>query len=674
MIYLVTNQKELYSRPHNSGIMLASIEEAYSYLDKLTYIGLDTETMGFDAHTKELICIQLGDYNNQYIIDAQSVHWRPVLKKLYQDKNKTILMHNAAFDLRFTFPFIPENLYDTFLAEACLNRGDKLVRKSLDAVTNRYLKIQLDKTIRGSIHREGLSDRVIRYAADDIKYLEIIMDKQKAIAKQRELTDYIRLENKFVIPLTYAAHSGIYLSREKWEAKSNEDDLKLKECVQKLDQYIIENYPDSKFVNNQLDFFNENLSTNIVWSSSQQVTKVFEFLGMDLTVVEKGKSKKSVDQKHIAKLAQDNPIVELYIAYSKQAKLVSTYGHNFIKFINKKTNRVHTVFNQIMDTGRISSGKRGTKKWDDDYPNLQNIPADDRHRHCFIPQSKDNIFVVADYSGQEQIILANKSLEPNLLEFYRRPGKNDMHSYVAKLCFPEQLKDVPEHEVKEKNPELRYLAKTAGFSINYGGVGMTISRNAGVSLEVGNSVYESYFKAFPQLKEYFKKVIKETLDNGYILINEITKSKTFVSRYNEYLTLKEKIYSGGAEYFWESYRKEKELNSQYFQQQLKPMVREFFMLKGDIERNALNYPVQGTAAEMTKLAAIFFFSWLKEKELLGIVLIVNIVHDEIVVECPKNISEEVAKNLKECMEKAGNLFCTTIPIKAEPKITDKWEH
>lgn len=107
---------------------------------------------------------------------------------------------------------------------------------------------------------------------------------------------------------------------------------------------------------------------------------------------------------------------------------------------------------------------------------------------------------------------------------------------------------------------------------------------------------------------------------------------------------------------------------------VKRKFREANSMLNKFERRALNYPCQGTGADMTKLALIKLYQWIKNNNYLNIVKIVNSVHDEIVLECPKNISEEVGKVLIECMEGAGNYFCKTIPIKADYEIGDKWIH
>lgn len=126
--------------------------------------------------------------------------------------------------------------------------------------------------------------------------------------------------------------------------------------------------------------------------------------------------------------------------------------------------------------------------------------------------------------------------------------------------------------------------------------------------------------------------------------------------------------------YWEIYRDHKQRKTDYYKNVLNPEVKSYFMTKSAIERKALNYPIQGSSADITKTAGILFFKWIEENNLLFKVLIPNFVHDEIVTECPIEISKKVANKLKECMEEAGTYFCKTIPLKAEPCIDFKWTH
>jgi DNA polymerase I-like protein with 3'-5' exonuclease and polymerase domains len=151
----------------------------------------------------------------------------------------------------------------------------------------------------------------------------------------------------------------------------------------------------------------------------------------------------------------------------------------------------------------------------------------------------------------------------------------------------------------------------------------------------------------------------------------VSSRKSFIDFFEEYKEYEHKINVLG---FWEDYRTHKASNSELFKSHYKPIVREYFKFKGMIERKSLNYPIQGSSAEITKFAALKFFNYIKDKNLLGIVKICNIVHDEIVIECPKDMAKETALKLQSCMEEAGKPFCKIVPLKAEPWQGTYWNH
>jgi DNA polymerase I-like protein with 3'-5' exonuclease and polymerase domains len=670
MIYLITNQQSAFTP---IGYSMSTVEDCIKYFENHEEVELDTETEGFDPYTKAIISLQLGDGKNQYVIDAKTVNIL-AFKKLIE--SKVILMQNAKFDLRFLYfhGIIPSKIYDTFLGETVLYNGITGTRRALDYLVYKYCKQELDKTIRGNIHREGLSTRVIKYAADDVKYLGEIKRKQLILAEKKGLTKTIALDNEYVRVLAYIEYCGVKLDTEKWKKKCQEDIVAREKLKQELDEFIL-NRPDEfpEFIDNQLDLFQEGVSAKINWSSSHQVIPLMKKLGVNTQIKDKvsGLMKDSLDKKVLRPQIDVHPLVGLYIKYGEAEKLVSTYGDNWFGYINKVTGRIHTNYTQIMNTGRLSSGQKGKpKKGIPQKPNMQNVPADDRTRSCFIAD-KSNILIVSDYSGQEQVVLANKSLEPNILDFYNK-GFGDMHSYNAKLVFKEELKDIPLEEVKSKRPDLRQLAKAAGFAINYGGVGFTIANNLSISAEEGERVYKAYFEAFPDLDKYFKEQKKKALHYGYIEFNEVSKRKCFFYGFDEFVQLHKELYE--TEGFWETYKTEKNLNTPYFNNVLKPKVREYFIKKGNMERDALNYPIQGTSADMTKLAGIYMFRYLEDNNLLFKVKMPNVVHDELHLECPEDMANDLSFILKDCMERAGRVFCKTIPVKADPCITPYWTH
>jgi len=669
MIYLVTGQLELYTPV---GYSMATVEESLEYLETLDVIGFDTETRGFDPYTKELLSMQLGDGEKQYVIDCLSIN-----PKLYKDilERKELIMHNAKFDLRFLYyqGIVPVKIFDTFLVERILTTGIDTARRSLDAVVYKYCKIELDKSIRGNIHREGLTTRVIKYAADDVKYLHQVKRKQEVALEENQLQKTASLDNQFVMALAYIEHCGMYLNPTDWQKKCDDDLKDLNAVKITLDQFILDNidkYP--QYVDNQLDLFSEGIKCKINWSSSKQVIPFMQSLGVDTLTKDKdtGLMKHSVDKKVLNQQKKKHPIINTYIEYTECQKVVSTYGENWFEYINKVTGRIHSNYTQIMNTGRLSSGQKGfPKKGIPQQPNMQNIPSDNRTRGCFQAQP-GNTLIVSDYSGQEQIVLANKSLDKDLLAFYQQ-GLGDMHSFIASKIFPE-LSGLSLDEIKDNHKQKRQIAKGAGFAINYGGTGITIAQNLNISMEEGEEVYKAYFKAFPGLASYFKQEKKRALELGYIQFNNISGRKCFIPFFDEYQKLHEEIYN--TEGFWDEYKLEKSNNSFKFNNYFKPKVREYFMKRGDIERMSLNYPIQGSSADITKLAGVYFFKYLLENNLIFKVLLPNVVHDEWIVEAPLEIADEISTVLQDCMERAGSVFCKTIKLKAEPCITLNWKH
>jgi len=246
-----------------------------------------------------------------------------------------------------------------------------------------------------------------------------------------------------------------------------------------------------------------------------------------------------------------------------------------------------------------------------------------------------------------------------------------MHSYIASKIYTE-ISHLPLEEIKEKHKDKRQNAKAAGFAIQFGGVGATIARNLSIPIEEGNAVYNGYMEAFPNVKSYFKICKENVLKNGYIVINKITGARVRFSAFREYLGLKREI----NQEFWEKYKAAKELNDYENNPifiKLKEKLISKSKLEGRFERASYNFPVQGTAAAMTKIAAIYVFNEIKAKGKLFNVLFPLIVHDQIVLECDKEESELWAKIVSDSMVKSGNIFCKSVQIKAVPEILEKWK-
>ena len=600
-------------------------------------IEADTETTGLDPHTKEILTIQFGNEKQQFCLiwDEEACK---LSKNILEKSGKTFIFQNAKFDLKFLYKYniYPPKVFDTFLAECVLTCGYGFKGKSLKAIAEKYIKVDISKDVRTdfvkklntrgfNVHSLVEDMEFIKYALDDVKYLTRIMNKQLIQIKRHNLQKALDLDNEFVKCLAYTEYCGFKLSRKKWTARYHDDITKQMDLLNKLDAYIIENGLNP-FIEQQMDMFDSTLQCNVNWSSPKQVCEVFKAVGID---IKDDEGKESVGAL-IQQRNKDNELVKLFTDYQKTTKLVKSYGLDFFKFLNDKTERIHPNFTQILNTGRMSCSS----------PNLQQIPSNQVFRNCFVP-TEGKTFVVADYTGQESIVFANKCRDRNLLNFYDNK-LGDMHSYVAKLCFPADLKDLELKEIKKERPDLRQKAKGAGFAIQYGGNGYTISNNLNISRAEGDKVYENYCNAFPDMFDYFDKVSEEVIDQGYVTFNNVTNRKSFLSKYDEYLGTKNE------------YHKRK--------------------LEGSFTRMSYNYPVQGTSADITKIACIYLFQYIMKNNLIGKVLIVNIIHDEVVIECSEDMAQQMANVLQDCMEKSGKLFCKRIELKAEPNITKQWNH
>lgn len=654
------------------------VQDIISYFKNHKFISLDTETSGLDPHSCELLSIQFGDFDHQFVIEY-SPNILEKLKPLLLRKDVVWVLQNAKFDLQFFYKhdIILENIFDTYLAEGVLYCGfddvklPNYVRKSLDVLVLKYCGVLLNKSIRGTINRVGLTDKVIEYGANDVKYLIPVMTSQMVKIKEDGLWGAVKLDNKFVKVLAYIEYCGIYLNKEKWLAKMEDNSKKLSDMEFALNKWVFERFGD-KYVNKQLDLFSAAKRCSLNWSSSKQIIPIFKELGVDTKVRDKktGKMKDSIEAKHIVKQVHVSPLIQMYIDYKKAQKLVTTYGQNFLDAINPKTGRIHATFWQIMNTGRTSCGS-GDNKDDDNSINLQNIPSDKITRGCFTNQFENTILVDCDYSQQEDRMYTQLSKEPALIDFYNdTTRKRDGHSFTAKLCFPKELKDIPEEEVKHVRPDLRSKAKGAKFAILFGGVGDTIAKNLGLSKEEGDEVYDAYMKAFPKLKEYFDYIKPIVVKNGYVYFNKVTGRRSYYQIFDEYERLSRTI----DKQWWENYKQHKFHQTEDFLTYYKPTCKRFFNLRGDLERRALNFPCQGSASDMSKLAGVWFFDWILKENLFNKVKISNFVHDEYLLETPKDIADKCAKALKECMEKAGRVFIDVVPVIAEPEITTVWQH
>ena len=333
------------------------------------------------------------------------------------------------------------------------------------------------------------------------------------------------------------------------------------------------------------------------------------FEKMKLPVVKKTKSGYSTDVEVLEKLKNENEIVSKILDYRQLVKLNSTYVEGLIPYINDKDNRIHSYFHQtVTATGRISSTE----------PNLQNIPTrfdlGKQIRKVFKPK-EGYVFVDADYSQIELRVLAHIADDEHMIEAFN--NNEDIHRQTASKVF-----DIPMEEVTSKQ---RSDAKAVNFGIVYGISDFGLGEQLGISRKQAKLYIEQYLDKYQKIKEFMENIKESAKKEGYV--------ETLFNR-RRYIP---------------------EMNSNNY------MVRQFGA------RVAMNTPIQGTAADIMKIAMIKLFNELKERKLESNILLQ--IHDELLLEVKKEEKDEVEKLLKDSMEGAMQL---KVPLKVELSEADNW--
>ena len=626
MIYLVTKQTTLFE---SENYKIISVEESLRLLNSLNIVGLDTETSGLDPWTKELKSIQLGNYNDQVVIDTTTID--PTLYKEYLESDRLFIGWNLKFDLKFLFRhnIVPKQVWDGYLAEKLMWLGypPGIHSLSLKSAGENYLNVELDKSVRGKIIYAGFTEDVIIYSANDVKYLEKIMELQKVELKKKELDKAIVYENKFVLPLAYCEYCGVKLDVTKWKAKMQKDEQRVKAALDNCNKWLLENEPDSKyiFIDRQGDIFSGfNLEPQVTlnWNSTKQLIPLFKKYGVNVEVDdrEKGGTKDSIDAKSLKPQKDKCSLIPLYLEYKEAVKVTSTYGENFLKQINPVSGRIHTNFNQLgTDTGRLSSGGKD-KEHKIDYINMQNLPSDEETRACFVAE-EGNRWGSIDYKGEESFLMASIANDKAMLEELIN-GDKDLHTLTAKIVFSDIIpKDCPTEVVKTKYHDLRKVSKGYEFAFNYNGNADTIKRNFGLTDEEANRIYNAYMKGFSGLKAYQEYKHKEWWNKGYILISRLTGHKAYIYDYDQ--LLEDKKWMSNLD--WDYYR---EMKSSYPECETVQRVRHFFKRKSASDKQSSNYEIQGTGAIIFKVASVYFFDYIIKNKLFNKVKLCIPVHDK----------------------------------------------
>lgn len=643
MIYLVSHNKSLFQ---TDKYIEATMKQAMSVLLPLKLCQLDSETRGLDCHTKALLTIQLGNRDNQVVIDWTTLTPKEKqIVKNYLESDRLFLGWNLMFDLTFLYVqgIYPKHIWDGMIVEQLLYLGypAQMREKSLKAAAWNYLNINIDKTVRGKIVNDGLTTEVVIYAAGDVTYIEDIKEKQDIEIEKQGMKLAVELECEFVKSLAYFKYCGVHLDITKWKAKMTKDQAKLDKAISELNAWVVawdkENphngydiqYPELKYPKYSADypaevkrlikdgykrFPQEDLQTPdgkvdaykkviknqftridtqgdlftgfdtepkcvINWSSQKQVIPLFELLGINVETFDKKtkQKRKSIEANVLKPQKNDFPIIPIFLEYQEAAKVVSTYGQNWLNAINPKTGRIHADFHSIgTDTARVSSGGGVWKL------NMQNLPHDPETRACFTSE-EGNAWLSADYQSQESRIIASVSKDEKMIDLFEH-GCGDVHSLVAYMSYPNIIpRDTKIEDIKKLYHNWRQKAKSIEFAINYGGDYNTISKNDGIPVEEAKEIYDNFMEGFPGIKRYQDYCRAAVMRDGYILLNPLTGHRAHIYDAEELKETHNKMQEPG---FWEYYQNVRKRNPQ---DEIVQEVRHYMQRKAASEKQSINY-------------------------------------------------------------------------------------
>jgi DNA polymerase-1 len=578
-----------------------AIKKLVAELKKHDEICFDTETTGIDANNAELVGLS-------FSVKPGEAYYIPCPAD--QKKTKEILSH---FEILFNDKkkiWIGQNLkYDMLVLKWY---GLELAGKLFDTMLAHYV-IEPD----GKRSMDLLSAKYLGYEPVHIE--ELIGKKGKTQGNMRDveldkIKDYaaedaditLQLKNVFV-PL---------LKNKEVEKVFNEVENPLVKVLVdmefegiKVDIDFLADY--SKQLEKEAKKAEESVykqaGVRFNLASPKQLGEVlFDKLKLDLSAKKTKTGQYQTGEDVLLKLAaKGNPIVDDILAFRELTKLKSTYVDALPQLINRKTGRVHTSYGQaVAVTGRLQSNN----------PNLQNIPVrTDRGkevRKAFIPRDSKHILLSADYSQIELRIVAAISGDKNMCEAFKKGI--DIHTATASRVYNVAEKDVTK--------EMRYKAKSVNFGIIYGQGAFGLADNLGISRTEAKEIIDNYKKEFPGIQRYMDDTINFAREHGYV--------QTLMGRKR-----------------W-----------------LRDINSANFTVRGFAERNAINSPIQGTAADMIKLAMQKVHAAMKKEKMQSKMLLQ--VHDELVFDALKSEAKELKPLIIECMQAAMPLP-HNVPVIAE---------
>jgi DNA polymerase-1 len=580
----------------DAGAVITACEE----LAREPVLGLDTETTELDPYKGQMRLLQLSSGRKTFVFDMlpfrsngglrENAELAP-LRRLLESTSQKKVLHNAKFDAKWIRHELGSEIgspFDTYLASQLIAAGESERRHSLADVTQYFTGTVLDKTEQLSDWSAAeLSASQVDYAARDAAIMLPLFEQLADRLKRDELEQVADLEFDCVVPIAEMELNGFGIDCDAWRAQL--------ESVRKAADKAGDELQDLLSAGvAQASLFGR---AEINLDSQQQVSDALRNLGVPMP--------ESTRAWQLQPLAEKYPVVAKLLEYRAVQKSATSFGENFLEFVEPKTGRIHADFRQIgAPTGRFSCSN----------PNLQQIPHDDAYRRCFTA-GEGRTLVIADYSQIELRILAEFSSDQKFIDAFRSGA--DFHTTTAAQVFNVKPEDV--------TPDQRSFAKRLNFGIVYGVGASRFGMMTGLSQSDAENTMRRYFSTYRKLDAYLR-------DSGY----RVTTERTARTASGRLLRLN-------------------------FDENDRQAV-------GAARRYGVNMPIQGTSADILKRALRLLHDSMRNTS----AKLVNIVHDEIIVECAEAEVESVRSALENAMTSAGQEFIRSVPVKVDARVAQAW--
>jgi twinkle protein len=618
----------------------SKVQEALQSLEKYEKIVVDTETTGLDSWTAKLRLIQIcsascDDMDDPvYVFDAFKINTDPVSR--YIESRKTLIAHNANFDLQFLYSVgcnFKNNIFCTYVAERVLRSGFKEKRIApktkkpyfadvscgLQAVAERRLEIHLDKEQRlTDWSADTLTEDQLVYAAKDVKILPLIAKQQFEELKEENLLGIYSIESKCIAPVASMCRRGFNIDVEKLKTlKINlEEKLenKTKEFVTGLDKRLPD---DSKLPRRETGeiAIGKKADKEFNPGSGAQLIKAFQACGIELPI-DGNTEKPTLNQVALSEFDSVDPTLNLY---RERAKIETSLEHvnKILDNINPISQRLHSGYNQCgANSGRFTSSgapkTAKTKKKTSYGINIQQVPRLKDFRQTFIASPGFKL-VICDWAQIELRLGAELINIPQMKKAFVEDI--DLHTLTASLIYKKDIKEVTKDE--------RQDGKTLNFALLYG-MGYrkykTYAAQSGkiISLSEAKVAHTAFHSAYPRLRSWHQERAALVAD-GWAYIRTACGRRRLLS-YDDATMM-----------------------------------------------CSANTLIQGSGADILKIAIANLSEHLNDGAYM-----VACVHDEIVLEVKEEKAEEYKKLLEETMIKAAETVLTTVPASADASVGDSW--